>query len=146
MINKAILVGNVGKREIKYTKDGKAIGILSVATNESWTDKKTGEKVKRTEWHRVTVFGNLATIVDKYIDIGHQVYIEGKVQTRSYEANGEKKYTTEIVVSDFSHKIMSTSKPSTESNTTQEKPSKPVDPIPAVASDGFEDDMEDIPF
>ena len=103
MINKVILVGNLGREpDIKFTGDGKAIANLAVATNESWTDKTSGQKVEKTEWHRVVIFGRLADIAQKYLHKGSKVYIEGQLRTRSWDQNGEKKYTTEVVLSGFS--------------------------------------------
>ncbi|HAP92988.1 MAG TPA: single-stranded DNA-binding protein, partial [Gammaproteobacteria bacterium] len=101
-INKVILVGNLGaKPEVKYASNGNAIANLSVATSESWTDKNTGQKQEKTEWHRVSVFGKLAEIAGQYLDKGSKVYVEGKLQTRSYEQDGVKKYATDIVISGF---------------------------------------------
>ncbi len=101
-INKVILIGNLGaKPEVKYNKD-KAITNLSIATSESWTDKSTGQKQERTEWHRVSLFGKTAEIAGKYLDKGSKVYIEGKLQTRKWQdKNGQDHYTTEVVVSGF---------------------------------------------
>ena len=99
-INKVILVGTVGKDpEMKYMPSGDAIANISVATNESWKDKNTGEKKEITEWHRVVFFRQLADIVGKYLRKGQQVYIEGSLKTRSWEKDGQKQYTTEIVAS-----------------------------------------------
>jgi single-strand DNA-binding protein len=71
---------------------------LSLATSEQWTDKQTGQKVEKTEWHRVSMFGKVAEIAGEYLRKGSQVYIEGKLQTREWEKDGIKRYTTEIVV------------------------------------------------
>lgn len=101
-INQMTLVGNVGtKPEIKYSSAGKAIINLSVATTDTWVDKETGEKKQATEWHRVSMFGKLAEIANQYVEKGSKVFIQGKLKTRSYEQDGVKKYTTEIVVSGF---------------------------------------------
>ena len=82
-INKVILIGNLGaKPEVKYASNGNAIANLTLATSESWTDKNTGQKQEKTEWHRVSIFGKLAEIVEKYLDKGSKVYVEGKLQTR----------------------------------------------------------------
>ena len=103
MINKVILVGNLGREpDIKYTGDGKAIANLAVATNESWTDKTSGQKQERTEWHRVVIFGRLADIAQKYLHKGSKVYIEGQLRTRKWDKNGVDRYTTEVVLSGFS--------------------------------------------
>ena len=106
-INKVILVGNLGaKPEIKYASNGNAISNLSVATSESWTDKSTGQKQERTEWHRVSLFGKVAEIAGQYLDKGSKVYVEGKLQTRKWQdQNGQDRYTTEIVVKGFDGKM-----------------------------------------
>jgi len=102
-VNKVILVGNLGKDpEMKYTASGAAIANITVATSESWNDKQTGEKVEKTEWHRVVFFRRLAEIVGEYLRKGSQVYIEGKLQTRKWQdQNGHDRYTTEIVASEM---------------------------------------------
>ncbi|SVE25479.1 uncharacterized protein METZ01_LOCUS478333, partial [marine metagenome] len=102
-INKVILVGNLGaKPEVKYASNGNAISNLSVATSESWTDKSTGQKQERTEWHRVSLFGKLAEIAGQYLDKGSKVYVEGKLQTRKYtDKDGIERWTTDVVVSGF---------------------------------------------
>ena len=102
MINKVILIGNLGREpDIKFTGDGKAIANLAVATSESWTDKTTGQKVEKTEWHRVVIFGRLADIAQKYLHKGSKVYIEGQLRTRKWDKNGVDQYTTEVVLSGF---------------------------------------------
>jgi single-strand DNA-binding protein len=102
-INKVILVGNLGQKpEVKFASNGNAIANLSVATSESWTDKNTGQKQEKTEWHRVSLFGKLAEIAGQYLDKGSKVYVEGKLQTRKWQdQSGADRYTTEVVVSGF---------------------------------------------
>ena len=102
-VNKVILVGNLGRDpEMKYTASGAAIANITVATSESWNDKQTGEKVEKTEWHRVVVFQRLAEIMGEYLRKGSQVYIEGKLQTRKWQdQNGQDRYTTEVVANDM---------------------------------------------
>lgn len=97
-INKVILVGRLGQDpELKYTPSGMAVCNFSIATSENWTDK-SGQKQERTEWHRIVVWGKLAEISGKYLAKGRQAYVEGQLQTRSWEAqDGQKRYTTEIV-------------------------------------------------
>ncbi|MBP3998244.1 single-stranded DNA-binding protein [Pseudomonas koreensis] len=98
-VNKVILVGTCGQDpEVRYLPNGNAVTNLSLATSEKWTDKQTGQKVERTEWHRVSLFGKVAEIAGEYLRKGSQVYIEGKLQTREWEKDGIKRYTTEIVV------------------------------------------------
>lgn len=97
-VNKVILVGNLGQSpELKYTPSGQAVCNLSIATNESWTGKD-GQKQEKTEWHRLVLFGKLAELAGQYLQKGRQVYIEGKLQTRSWQdKDGQTRYTTEIV-------------------------------------------------
>ena len=98
-VNKVILVGTCGQDpETRYMPNGNAVTNLSLATSEQWTDKQTGQKVEKTEWHRVVMFGKVAEIAGEYLRKGSQVYIEGKLQTREWEKDGIKRYTTEIVV------------------------------------------------
>ena len=102
-VNKVILVGNLGtKPEMRYTATQSAVANLSVATTESWKDKESGEMRDKTEWHRVVYFGKLAEIVEKYLDKGSSVYVEGKLQTRKWQdKNGADRWTTEIVGSEL---------------------------------------------
>jgi len=100
-INKAILIGRLGRDpEVRYTTDGRAVSSFSIATSDEWKDKDSGEKKERTEWHRIVAFGKLGEICGEYLSKGRQVYIEGKLQTRSWEKDGVTRYTTEIVASD----------------------------------------------
>lgn len=96
-VNKVILVGNLGvDPELKHTNGGKAVANLSIATNESFKNA-AGERQDRTEWHRVTVWGDQAEVCAKYLEKGRMVYVEGKLQTRSWEQDGQKRYATEII-------------------------------------------------
>lgn len=96
-VNKVIIVGRLGADpEMKAVGQGSTVTRLNVATSETWVDKG-GQKQERTEWHRIVVWGKLAEICGKYLAKGRQVYVEGKLQTRSWEDNGQKKYSTEIV-------------------------------------------------
>jgi len=97
-VNKAILIGNLGRDpEIRQLPSGQNVASFTLATTENYTNK-TGEKIKQTEWHRITAFGKLADIAGKYLHKGKQVYIEGKLRTRQWEDNNNQKHsTTEIV-------------------------------------------------
>jgi len=98
-INKVILVGTCGQDpEVRYLPNSNAVTNLSLATSEQWTDRQSGQKVERTEWHRVSLFGKVAEIAGEYCRKGSQIYIEGKLQTREWEKDGSKRYTTEIMV------------------------------------------------
>jgi len=101
-INKAILVGRLGSDpEVRYTPSGVAVANFNIATSEEWKDKDTGEKKERTEWHRIVAWSKLGEICGEYLSKGRQVYVEGRIQTRSWEdRDGNKRYTTEIVASD----------------------------------------------
>jgi single-strand DNA-binding protein len=102
-INKVIIVGNVGgDPETRYMPSGSAVTNLTVATNESWKDKQTGEQKERTEWHRVAMFNRLAEIAAEYLRKGSQVYIEGKLRTRKWQdKSGQERYTTEIIADEM---------------------------------------------
>lgn len=96
-VNKVIIVGRLGNDpEMKTVSPNSTVTRLSVATSENWVDKN-GQKQERTEWHRIVVWGKLAEICGKYLAKGRQVYVEGRLQTRSWEDQGQKKYSTEIV-------------------------------------------------
>jgi single-strand DNA-binding protein len=102
MINKAILVGRLGADpEVRYTPDGLMITNFNMATDETRKDK-SGERVQKTEWHRIVTFGKLAEISGKYLSKGKLIFIEGRIQTRAWEdKEGNKRYTTEIVASNM---------------------------------------------
>jgi single-strand DNA-binding protein len=102
-VNKVILIGNLGNDpDTRYTPSGNAITNLSIATDESYKDKQTGQMVPRTEWHRIVMFGKLAEIAQQYLKKGSKVYIEGKLQTRKWQdQSGQDRYSTEIVVDGF---------------------------------------------
>ncbi len=102
-INKVIIVGNVGgDPETRYMPSGSAVTNLTIATNESWKDKATGEQKERTEWHRVAMFNRLAEIAAEYLRKGSQVYIEGKLRTRKWQdKSGQDRYTTEIIADEM---------------------------------------------
>lgn len=98
-INKVIIVGNLGQEpDTRYMPSGSAVTNISVATNESYKDKNTGEQVDRTEWHRVAFFNRLAEIAGEYLHKGSQVYVEGRLRTRKWQdKDGHDRYTTEII-------------------------------------------------
>jgi len=146
-INKVILVGNLGaKPEVKYASNGNAITNLSVATSESWTDKNTGQKQEKTEWHRVSLFGKLAEIAGQYLDKGSKVYVEGKLQTRKWQdKSGADRYTTEVIVSGFNGTLQMLDRRDDAGGAPQQSApqTQAADPITPVDNAGFDDD---IPF
>ncbi len=97
-VNKVILIGNLGKDpELRYTPGGQAVATFSLATGEKWRDKD-GNMQDRTEWHNIVVWGRSAENAKEYLSKGRPVYIEGRIQTRSWDdKDGNKRYTTEIV-------------------------------------------------
>jgi len=98
MVNKVILIGNVGKDpEVRQAGNSK-VANFSLATSENYKDKQ-GNKQTKTEWHNITIWGNLASVVERFVKKGDKIFLEGKVVTRSYEKNGEKRYATDIVCS-----------------------------------------------
>ena len=99
-VNKVIIVGNCGSDpEIKYMPNGGAVANITVATSESWKDKNTGQQQEKTEWHRVVFYGRLAEIVGQYVKRGSKIYLEGSLQTSSWEKDGIKRYSTDIKAS-----------------------------------------------
>jgi len=109
MINKVTLLGNIGQDpEIRTTQGGKELASFSLATSETWKDKASGEKKTKSEWHKVVIFNdNLVNLVKNYTQKGSKIYLEGKLQTRDWEdKDGNKKYTTEIILNGFESKIV----------------------------------------
>ena len=108
MLNRVSLIGHLGKDpEIRATQGGDKVGNFSLATSERWTDKNTGEKKEKTEWHRVVVFGDgICGVLEKYVKKGSKLYVEGSLQTRKWTTEaGEDRYTTEVVVTKFGGQI-----------------------------------------
>ena len=141
-INKVIIVGNLGQDpEIKYTAGGAAVTTLSIATSDSWKDKDSGMDQERTEWHRVVLWRRLAEIAGEYLKKGSKVYIEGQLQTRKWEQEGQTRYTTEIKARDMQ---FLDSRGSSNTSSTQ-KSSEMNDQSAADVPDSAIDD-DDIPF
>jgi len=161
-INKVILVGTCGQDpEVRYLPNGTAVTNLSLATSEQWTDKQTNQKVEKTEWHRVSMFGKVAEIAGEYLRKGSQVYIEGKLQTREWEKDGIKRYTTEIIVDmqgtmqllggrpqDGNQQPAPTpaAAPAAKPGRTGGKPAKPGKPAPTPVPDPDDNFDPDVPF
>ncbi len=139
-VNKVILIGTLGRDpEVKATQNGQSVASLSVATSEQWTDKASGEKTEKTEWHKVTIWGKLADIAGQYLRKGSSVYLEGKIQTRKWQdQNGQDRYSTEIVADQMQ---MLGGKGGNHSDSEAPPPPKPPKAAPQASS--FEDE---IPF
>ena len=103
MINKVILIGNLGQDpEVRFTPSGTAVANLNLATTDTWMDRQSGQRQERTEWHRVVMFNKLAEISQQYLKKGSKLYIEGRLQTRKWQdQNGQDRYSTEIVANDM---------------------------------------------
>lgn len=141
-VNKVILVGNLGKDpEIRTLESGVKVARFSVATTESYNDRNTGQRVDQTEWHNIVLWRGLAEIAEKYLRKGNQVYIEGKLQTRSYQdKDGITKYSTEVVGQNMNMLggRSTTNEASYEpSNQSTAPPAKPVD---------LPEETDDLPF
>ena len=147
-VNKVTLIGNVGgDPETRYMPNGNAVTNITLATTDSWKDKQTGQLQERTEWHRVVLFGKVAEIAGEYLRKGSQCYIEGRLQTREWEKDGVKRYTTEIVVDMNGTMLLLGGKGDGQQNTArpqqprQQRPQQPAqEQLPPDAYD------DDIPF
>jgi single-strand DNA-binding protein len=143
-VNKVILVGRLGQDpEARFTQGGTAVTNLRLATNESWKDQ-SGQRQERTEWHSVVAWGKLAEICSQYLSKGRQVYIEGRLQTRSWQdREGNKRYTTEVRADNM---VMLGGGRSEEGQAAPAaQPAPEAQPAPAVGSDSGTSD-DDIPF
>jgi single-strand DNA-binding protein len=143
-VNKAIIVGTLGQDpDVKYTATGSPVVNISVATNESWKDKQTGEQVEKTEWHRIVIFGKLAEIAAQYLKKGSQAYFEGKIQTRKWQdKEGLDRYTTEVVANEMQMLGGRQSSGSVPFEPPAKQASSPAKAETAAVDDGF----DDIPF
>ncbi len=141
-INKVIIVGNLGQDpDTRYMPSGSAVTNMTVATNESWKDKQTGEQKDRTEWHKVAMFGRLAEISAEYLRKGSQVYIEGKLRTRKWQdKDGHDRYTTEVIADEMQ---MLGGRGGSGGGAPARNDGPPPSPPPQGSSDDFDDD---IPF
>ena len=152
-VNKVILIGNLGADpETRYLPSGDAITNIRIATSETWKDKNTGDKKEATEWHRVVLFGKLATVAGEYLRKGRPVYIEGRIRTNKWtDKDGQDRYSTEIVANEM--KLLG----SREGGETAPMPPDMSNAAPAgarssqggggkPATGGFGDMDDDIPF
>ena len=139
-VNKVILVGNLGQKpEMRYTATNSAVANLSIATTESWKDKESGEMRDKTEWHKVVFFGKPAETIERYLDKGSKIYVEGKLQTRKWQdKDGNDRWTTEIVGNQFN---FLDSRPSQNDSSMDQSGAST---LPDDSSSGISE--EDIPF
>ena len=141
-VNKVIIVGTLGADpDTSYAPSGSAITKLSIATNESWKDKETGEQKEKTEWHRISMFGRLAEISAEYLRKGSQVYIEGKLATNKWQdKEGNDRWTTEIIANQMQ---MLGGRPTGNATSSKSNENQQSPPEPPAGTDDFDDD---IPF
>jgi len=155
-VNKVILVGNCGgDPETRYLPNGNAVTNVTLATSESWKDKRTGQQQERTEWHRVVFFGRLAEIAGEYLRKGSQAYIEGTLRTRKWQGqDGQDHWTTEVVVDRNGNLQLLGSAPSQGAQRQpqqrgaqrpQQQPPRQQQPAPQPAAD-YDSYDDDIPF
>jgi single-strand DNA-binding protein len=138
-VNKVILVGNLGKDpEVRNLENGATVANFTMATSETYKDKTTGEKKVITEWHNIVLWRGLADIAAKYLHKGDQVYIEGKLRTRSWEKEGVTRYTTEIVGDNMT---LLGSKPGGSDRSSAPQYSQPAGDDPKGAPDNSTDDL-----
>lgn len=156
-VNKVTLLGNCGgDPETRYLPNGNAVTSITLATTDSWKDKQTGQQQDRTEWHRVVFFGKVAEIAGEWLRKGSQCYIEGRLQTREWEKDGVKRYTTEIIV-DMTGRLLLTGgapqdrqQPRGQQGASQARPERQPPRQPAQSSQqpppDYGDFDDDIPF
>ncbi|MBB3017617.1 single-strand DNA-binding protein [Microvirga lupini] len=149
-LNQVNLIGRLGQDpEVKYLPNGDAVCNLSLATSERWKDKQTQEQKEKTEWHKVVVFGKLAEIAGQYLRKGALVYFQGKLETRQWEKDGEKRYTTEIRASEMKMLGNKDDAGGRDGNNTQQQPRQqtPQRTAPQQPKGGAADQFDDdVPF
>ena len=147
-VNKVLLLGRLGQDiELRYTPNGDAVGNVTMATSETWKDKSTGERKEKTEWHRLVIWGKRAKGLENYLLKGTQFYVEGRLQTRQWEAkDGGKRSTTEVKVDsiEFVGGARGTADRPAANNTTNDYQAESAPKPDAVPPQELTDD--DIPF
>lgn len=141
-INKVILIGHLGDEvKMNYFDGGNSLGRFPIATNESYTSRQTGERVTTTEWHNIVVRNKLAETCEKYLSKGDKVYCEGRIKTRQWEQEGQKRYTTEIHVNNmtFLSTKNETGAPASSGAVSQPQSTQASKPVVA-------DEDDDLPF
>ena len=150
-LNKVMLIGHLGDEvKLHYFEGGNCIGRFPVATNETYTNRQTGEKVSSTEWHNIVVRNKAAEICEKYLSKGDKIYVEGRLKTRQWQGeDGNTRYTTEIHVQDFT--FLSTRKDEMSAGAAPQQPRREVSPqpvnspAPSIPERGAEE-ADDLPF
>ena len=146
-VNKVIILGRLGADpELRSSPSGVTSCNLSIATSQNWTDKSSGEKKEKTEWHRIVFFGRSAEVIDQYVKKGQELYIEGSLSTSKYEKDGIERYTTNIIGSSFNF-ISGSGSSSSNSNNNQFNDNMNQDVATKSQETSSKDDFDDdIPF
>ncbi len=157
-VNKVILIGNLGQDpEVRYLPNENAVCNITLATSDTWKDRETGQQRERTEWHRIVFFGRLAEIAGQYLRKGSKIYVEGRLQTREWEKDGIKRYTTEVVVDMNGQMQMLDGRGDSETRESREPAARPErsantaprdnkPEIPPPHAENFDSFEDDIPF
>ncbi len=148
-VNKVILVGNLGKDpEVRHLESGAVVASFSIATSETYKDRTTGERREQTEWHNIVLWRGLAEVAEKYLKKGDQVYVEGKLRTRSWEKDGVTRYTTEVVGDNMTMLgSRSGGSPGGAGNTSQQYEEPSSAPAQSSGSSPMEEGVtDDLPF
>jgi single-strand DNA-binding protein len=142
-LNKVMLIGHLGDEvKMHYFEGGNCIGRFPVATNESFTNRQTGEKVTTTEWHNVVVRNKLAELCEKFLSKGDRVFIEGKIKTRQWEQEGVKRYTTEVHALEMT--FLTTKKDLNNPSSSETSPETNENKSTEINS--LKDTADDVPF
>jgi single-strand DNA-binding protein len=144
-LNKVMLIGHLGDEvKMHYFEGGNCVGRFPLATNETYTNKQTNERVTNTEWHNIVVRNKAAEICEKYLSKGDRIYVEGRLKTRKWQDdNGNERYSTEIQCTDFT--FLTTKKESQQQGPSKQETSKPIENINDESSSVLEDN-DDLPF
>ena len=154
-VNKVILIGNLGKDpEVRHLESGVGVANFSLATSETYKDRKTGERVSQTEWHNIVLWRGLADVAEKYLKKGDKIYVEGKLRTRSWQdQQGNNRYTTEIIADNMTMLGKATERAAVETNPITTKPQPEENPATTTNNDKLseefsspEDENDDLPF
>ncbi len=151
-VNKVILIGNLGRDpEIRHLESGVAVATFSIATTESFKDRNSGERIDKTEWHNIVLWRGLAEVAEKFLHKGDQVYIEGKLRTRSWEKDGVTRYTTEVVADNMTMltKRNSDNRPPAPTEAPSPVPQAQQAPAQSTGQPGqptTDSEMDDLPF
>lgn len=146
-VNKVILIGNLGQDpDVRFLPSGDPVANFNMATTESWTDKQSGQKQEKTEWHRCSAFGKLAEIIQQYVKKGSKIYVEGQLQTRKWQAqDGTDRYSTEIKVRDM-QMLDSRGDGGGQQAQQPQQPQTPPAQQPSQKGDSFGSFDDEVPF